>query len=190
MIAAGLAQRVIVVGAEILSRVTDWEDRGTSILFGDGSGAALVEHVRDGGFLGFELGCDGTHADDLSLRAGGAILMNGAAVYRFSTRAVPASAARLLEECGMCADDVDLYAPHQSNLRIIDHTARTLGLPPDRVLVNIDRYGNTSAASIPLVLSQAAVDGRLRPGATVLMTAVGAGMTWGSALLRWGAEPR
>ncbi len=188
LIASGLAARTLVVGAEVLTRVTDWNDRGTAILFGDGGGAALLERVRSGGFIGFELGCDGHHAADLTLPAGGAIAMNGAAVYRFSTREVPASVERLLAACDLSTDDVDLYAAHQSNRRIIDHTARRLGLPAEKVVLNIERYGNTSAASIPLALDEALSAGRLTEGAVVLMTGVGAGLTWGSALLRWGTE--
>ena len=187
-IAAGLAQRALVVGAEALSRVTDLDDRGTAILFGDGGGAVTLDRVAAGGFRGFELGCDGSRADDLTLALGGTIRMNGAAVYRFSTREVPASVERLLTRCRAALDEVDLYAPHQSNMRIIDHTIRRLGLPAGKLLSNIDRVGNTSAASIPLVLAEAAREGRLESGTTVLMTAVGAGLTWGSALLAWDLE--
>lgn len=189
-IVSGLARRAVVIGAEVLSRVTDWQDPGTAILFGDGSGAAVIEPVQEGGFLGFELGCDGTRADDLMLPVGGTIHMNGAAVYRFSIREVPESAERLLERCELSVADVDLYAPHQSNMRIIDSTCRRLGLPRDKTLTNIARLGNTSAASIPLVLAEAAEQHRLEPGTTILMTGVGAGMTWGSSLLRWGSDAR
>lgn len=203
-IAAGLCGRALVVGAEVLSRMVDWGDRDTCILFADGAGAVVVEPVADGGLLGIELGSDGSAAADISVPAGGSrlpasadtirqdlhvIRMNGANVFRFSTRMAPASALRLLGRCGLTAADVDVYAPHQSNRRIIDHTARTLGIPDDRVLVNIDRYGNTSSASIPLALNEAYEQGRLLPGATVLLSAVGAGLTWGTALLRWTAAP-
>lgn len=188
-IASGLAERGLVVGAEILSRATDWEDRGTAILFGDGGGAAVVARVREGGFLGFELGCDGTRADELELPVGGTIRMNGTAVYRFSTREVPESVERLLERCGVPIADVDLYVPHQSNRRIVEHTLKRLGIPAEKAVLNIERVGNTSAASIPIALADAAAGERLVDGALVLMTGVGAGLTWGSALLRWGAEP-
>jgi 3-oxoacyl-[acyl-carrier-protein] synthase-3 len=188
LIDAGLARRVLVVGAEILTRVTDWSDRSTAILFGDGGGAVLLGRVRSGGFLGFELGCDGHRASDLTLPAGGTIHMNGSAIYRFSTREVPASIERLLTLCELTVADIDVYAPHQSNQRIIDHTARKLGLAPEKVVLNIDRYGNTSAASMPLALAEALEGGRLREGSLVLMAGVGAGLTWGSTLLRWGAE--
>lgn len=186
LIAAGLAERGIVIGAEILSRATDWEDRGTAILFGDGGGAAVVARVNEGGFVGFELGCDGTRADELELPLGGTIRMNGTAVYRFSTREVPESVERLLERCGVTIGDVDLYVPHQSNRRIVEHTLKRLGIPAEKAVLNIERVGNTSAASIPIALVDAAADHRLTEGALVLMTGVGAGLTWGSALLRWG----
>lgn len=199
-VAAGLAGRVLVIGAEVLSRFTNWQDRATCILFGDGAGAVVVEPVRSGGFLGFELGSDGTHAHELVLPAGGTrapatpetvdqglhyIHMNGREVFRFSTRATVTSAERLLEACGLTVRDVDVYAPHQANRRIIDHAVQRLGLPAERVLVNIDRYGNTSSASIPIALAEALRDGALRSGTMVLMTAVGAGLTWGSLLVRW-----
>jgi 3-oxoacyl-[acyl-carrier-protein] synthase-3 len=199
-IGSGLCGRAIVIGAEVLSRLVDWDDRSTCILFADAAAAVVVEPVSGGGFLGFELGSDGSRADDILIPAGGSrlpaspdtigqdlhtIRMNGQDVFRFSTRVAPASALRLLARCGLSVDDVDLYAPHQSNRRIIDHTARSLGIPADRVLVDIDRYGNTSSASIPLVLDDAVESGELRPGATVLLSAVGAGMTWGTAIVRW-----
>ena len=111
--------------------------------------------------------------------------MNGQKIFRFSTRVTAESVERLVSLCGLSIEDVDLYAPHQSNRRIIDHTARRLGIPPEKVVVDIDRYGNTSSASIPLALADAQADGRLEEGATVLLSAVGAGLTWGSALLRW-----
>jgi 3-oxoacyl-[acyl-carrier-protein] synthase-3 len=186
LIASGLAERGVVIGAEILSRAIDWSDRGTAILFGDGGGAAVVTRVREGGFLGFELGCDGSRAGDLELPHGGAIRMNGTGVYRFSTREVPESVERLLERCGVAIADVDLYVPHQANRRIVEHTLKRLGIPEEKAVLNIDRVGNTSAASIPIALVDAAADRRLADGGLVLMTGVGAGLTWGSALLRWG----
>jgi 3-oxoacyl-[acyl-carrier-protein] synthase-3 len=199
-VAAGLATRALVIGSEVLSRFTDWADPATAILFADGAAAAVVEPVERGGFLGFELGSDASGAFDITIPAGGSrlpasldtvasgqhrIRMNGPAIYRFSTRATSESVERLLEACGLTIDDVDHYAPHQANRRIIDSTVKKLGLPPDRVLSNIDRYGNTSSASIPLVLSEADEAGRLHPGDRVLMTAAGAGLTWGAALLEW-----
>jgi 3-oxoacyl-[acyl-carrier-protein] synthase-3 len=202
-VAPGAARRALVIGAEVLSPFVSWADRNTAILFADGAAAVVVEPVSEGGFLGFELGSDGAGASDILLPAGGsrcpasaetvaaglhATQMNGRAIFRFSTRATADSVARLFEACGLTAGDVDHYVPHQSNRRMIDATARRLAIPSEKVLVNLDRYGNTSSASIPLVLAGASEAGRLRPGDTVLMTAVGAGLTWGSALLSWTPE--
>jgi 3-oxoacyl-[acyl-carrier-protein] synthase-3 len=199
-VAVGSCDRALVIGAEALSRFTSWTDRSTCVLFGDGAGAAVLERVTEGGFLGFEVGSDGTRAALLSLPAGGSrapataetvaedlhsIQMAGPEVFRFSTRVVTASVARLLEACNLTIGDVDVFAPHQANRRIVEHVALRLGLPPERVLLNIERYGNTSAASIPLVLAEAKARGDLSEGAVVLMSAVGAGMTWGSTVLRW-----
>ena len=199
-LAGGLAQRALVIGSETLSKITNWNDRSTCIIFGDGAGAAVVERVADGGFRGFELGADGSGGMDLCVPASGSrtpitpqtidqdlqyIKMNGREVYRFATRVMVTSAEGLLEACGATIDDVDLYVPHQANKRIIDHAAKHLGLPPEKVLVNIDRYGNTSSASIPLGLVEAVEDGRIKPGTRVLLSGVGAGLTWGSAYMTW-----
>ena len=207
-VAGGLAQRVLLVGADVLSRFTNWQDRSTCILFGDGSGAVVIEPVREGGFVGFELGSDGARAAELVLPAGGSrapasaetvaagmhtIQMNGREVFRFATEALVASAERVLDACGLTVAAVDLYVPHQANKRIIDRSVVRLGLDPDKVVVNIDRYGNTSSASIPLALDEARHLGSLESGALVLVTAVGAGLSWGSALFRWiesGSERR
>ncbi|MDQ3889646.1 MAG: ketoacyl-ACP synthase III [Actinomycetota bacterium] len=199
-IAAGLADRALVVGAEVLSKLTNWRDRGTCILFGDGAGAAVLERVPEGGFLGFELGADGSGGEDLAVPAGGTrapatratveqdlhfIRMNGREVYRFATRIMVSSAEALLEACGYGVDDVDVYVAHQANKRIIDHAARVLGLPPEKVVVNIDRYGNTSSASIPICLVEAVEGGAITNGTRVFMTGVGAGLTWGSTYMVW-----
>jgi 3-oxoacyl-[acyl-carrier-protein] synthase-3 len=199
-ISGGLADRALVVGTETLSKIVNWQDRGTCILFGDGAGAVVVERVEDGGFIGFDLGADGSGGADLFIRAGGSrapatratveseghtIVMKGQEVFRFASRVMVASASSLLEECEATVDDVDLYVPHQANKRIIDHAARGLGLPSEKVFLNIERYGNTSAASVPLGLADALAVGALKPGMRVLMSAVGGGYTWGSAYLQW-----
>jgi 3-oxoacyl-[acyl-carrier-protein] synthase-3 len=199
-IKAGLAQRVLVVGADTLTRVTDWSDRSTCVLFGDGAGAAVLEEVDEGGFLDFELGAEGSGGNQLIMRAGGSRLpastetvaarqhyieMNGREVFKFATRILVASAEAALEAVGKTIGEVDLYVPHQANLRIIDHAAKKLGVEEERVFVNVDRYGNTSSASIPLALVDARVEGRLREGDLVLMTGMGAGLTWGSSLITW-----
>jgi 3-oxoacyl-[acyl-carrier-protein] synthase-3 len=194
MIAAGVVERALVVGGDILSRILDWSDRSTAVLFGDGAGAVVLERVAAGGFLGFELGADGSGGSELFLPSSGSRLsdasdrflrMNGREVFKFATRVMVTSAEAVLEECGKTVDDIDVYVPHQANVRIIDHAARKLGFPEEKVVVNVDRYGNTSSGSIPLALADAADDGRLQPGKLVLMTGMGAGLTWGSALIEW-----
>jgi 3-oxoacyl-[acyl-carrier-protein] synthase III len=197
MLAGGLAERALIVGGDVLSRILDWEDRSTLVLFGDGAGAVVLEVVPERGFLGFELGVDGGGGANLWLPGSGSRLfeepdkyvkMNGPEVFKFATRILVQSAQDLLTKCGISIDEVDVYVPHQANRRIIDHATRKLGVPSDRVVINVDRYGNTSSGSIPLALGDAAADGRLRPGALVLMTGMGAGLTWGSALIRWTKE--
>jgi 3-oxoacyl-[acyl-carrier-protein] synthase-3 len=197
MLAGGLARRVLVVGGDVLSKILDWNDRSTLVLFGDGAGAVVLERVDDGGFLGFELGADGGGGEYLWLPGSGSrtfedpdahVKMNGREVFKFATRVMVSSAEKILDQCGVAIEDVDVYVPHQANVRIIDHAARKLGVPKERVVVNVDRYGNTSSGSIPLALADAAADGRLEPGALVLMTGMGAGLTWGSALIRWTEE--
>ncbi len=194
MLATGLARRALVIGGDVLSKILDWEDRSTLILFGDGAGAVVMEPVSRGGFLGFELGADGAGGVHLWLPGSGSrafddpdahVKMNGREVYKFATRIMVYSAEKILAECGRSVDEVDVYVPHQANKRIIDHAAHKLGIPPEKVVVNVDRYGNTSSGSIPLALADARVEGRLREGELVLMTGMGAGLTWGSALMEW-----
>jgi 3-oxoacyl-[acyl-carrier-protein] synthase III len=197
MIAAGLSEKALVIGGDVLSSILDWTDRSTLVLFGDGAGAVVMERASRGGFLGFELGADGGGGDSLWLPGSGSrkfenpdrfVKMNGREVFKFATRVMVTSAQAILERCGLSVDDVDVYVPHQANIRIIDHAARKLGIPREKIVVNVDRYGNTSSGSIPLALADAAVDGRLRPGKLVLMTGMGAGLTWGSALIEWTTE--
>jgi 3-oxoacyl-[acyl-carrier-protein] synthase-3 len=199
MVSAGLANKALVVGGDVLSKILDWTDRSTLVLFGDGAGAVVVEHVDEGGFLGFELGADGGGGEHLWLPGSGSrtfddpdryVKMNGREVFKFATRVLVSSAEKVLDRCGKEIDDVDVYVPHQANVRIIDYAARKLGIPEDRVVVNVDRYGNTSSGSIPLALADADAEGRLEKGATVLMTGMGAGLTWGSALMEWTANGR
>jgi 3-oxoacyl-[acyl-carrier-protein] synthase III len=197
MVSAGLAKKALVVGGDVLSKILDWTDRSTLVLFGDGAGAVVLEQVDDGGFLGFELGADGGGGKHLWLPGSGSrtfdnsdklVKMNGREVFKFATRVMVSSAEALLDELGQTVDDVDVYVPHQANVRIIDHAARKLGIPKEKIIINVDRYGNTSSGSIPLALADAVRDGRLEPGKTVLMTGMGAGLTWGSALMTWTAE--
>jgi 3-oxoacyl-[acyl-carrier-protein] synthase-3 len=194
MLASGLSRRALVVGGDVLSKILDFEDRSTLVLFGDGAGAVVMEPVAKGGFLGFELGADGGGGESLWLPGSGSrhfedpksfVKMNGREVYKFATRVLVSSAEKLLDEVGMTVDDIDVYVPHQANIRIIDHAAKKLGFPPEKVVINVQKYGNTSSGSIPLALADATADGRLKPGSKVLMTGMGAGLTWGSGLIEW-----
>jgi 3-oxoacyl-[acyl-carrier-protein] synthase-3 len=186
-----------VVGGDVLSRILDWTDRSTVVLFGDGAGAVLLEPSEEPGFLAFELGADGAGGEHLWLPGSGSrrfedpdrfVKMNGREVFKFATRVLVQSGEAVLDRCGTSVQDVDVYVPHQANVRIIDHATKKLGIPSERVVINVDRYGNTSSGSIPLALADAQADGRLRPGSLVLMTGMGAGLTWGSALMRWSLD--
>ncbi len=196
-IAAGMADTVLVVGTEVFSRLLDWTDRSTCILFGDGAGAVVLRRGDGGGLLGFELGSDGTGAGLLSVPAAGHrvtpperphVQMNGPEVYKFATRVVVESAERCLEAAGLAVSDVSVFVPHQANMRIIDHAARRLGIPEDRVFCNVAGYGNTSAASIPLALDEAARAGMLAPGDIALLVGFGGGLAWGSCVFEWTKE--
>jgi 3-oxoacyl-[acyl-carrier-protein] synthase III len=199
MVAAGLSRCALVVGGDVLSKILDWGDRSTLVLFGDGAGAVVIERVEDGGFLGFELGADGGGGEHLWLPGSGSrkfdnpngyVKMNGREVFKFATRIMVYSAEQLLAECGKTVEDIDVYIPHQANKRIIDYAVDKLGIPEDKTVVNVDRFGNTSSGSIPLALTDARGEGRLRDGALVLMTGMGAGLTWGSALIEWTTNGR
>jgi len=200
MVAGGLSQRALVVGGDVLSKILDWSDRSTAVLFGDGAGAVVLERVGDRGFLGFELGADGSGGPQLYVPAGGSripasaesvaakqhfVQMNGREVFKFATRVLVSSAEAVLAECGRTIDEVDVYVPHQANVRIIEYAREKLGIPKEKVVIDVDRYGNTSSGSIPLALSDAKADGRLQQGKLVLMTGMGAGLTWGSGLIEW-----
>lgn len=203
LLTTGDLKHVLVIGAETLSRVVDPHDRGTCILFGDGAAAVVLSAAPDDGpgLLAWDLGCDGSATGLLGIPAGGSrlpatpdtiaeglqfIKMQGQEVFRRAVRAVVESAQATLARAGVDSADVDWFVPHQANARIIEPAAARLGIPPARTVVNIDRYGNTSAASIPIALAEGADDGRITDGDLVLMSGFGAGMTWGSALVRWG----
>ena len=194
MLASGISQRALVVGGDVLSKILDWDDRSTLVLFGDGAGAVVMEPVEHGGFIGFELGADGGGGEFLWYPGSGSrqfenpdalLKMNGREVFKFATRIMVYSAQQILEQCGKTVDDIDVYVPHQANKRIIDYAADKLGVPSGKTVVNVDRFGNTSSGSIPLALADAREEGRLHDGALILMTGMGAGLTWGSALLEW-----
>ena len=200
MIATG-HRNVLVIGAETLSRFINYEDRGTAIIFGDGAGAAVLSpSAGEAGLLAWDLGCDGSATELIRVGVGGSrrpsmnepagpehfIQMQGNEVFRRAVRAVEASANATLEAAGVTAADVDVFIPHQANVRIIDAVCQRVGIPIEKTIVNIDRYANTSAASIPLAIADALADDRLHDGDLVLLSGFGAGMTWASTLLRWG----
>ncbi len=200
-IEAGACRQVLVIGAETLSRITNWSDRGTCVLFGDGAGAVLLGQAHNpGGILATHLGADGAGADWLILPAGGSrkpasaetvaqnlhtIQMDGQKVFRFATKIIPDATRKVLERVGLSVADVDVVIAHQANARILQAAAERLGVPTEKMYANIDRYGNTSAASIPIALCEAADEGRLQPGQRVVLVGFGAGLTWGAALVEW-----
>ncbi len=196
-IASGRAERVLVVGAEVLTRMVDWNYRATAALFGDGAGAAVLEPAKRGaGFLSWCLGADGRGHDQIAAgdvtrgcyAAGEAkpvITMKGPDVFRFAVDILIRQAYACAEVAGVNVDDIDLWVPHQANRRIIEAAASRIGLPMERVMCNIEEYANTSTASIPLALDEAVRSGRVKPGDKILMAGFGSGLTWGSCLLEW-----
>jgi len=203
MIASGQGDTILVIGGEKLSTITDRDDRSTVILFGDGAGAAVLQRNEAGsdtGMLSAYLGADGDLAELLYIPAGGAaepltedvvrekrhlMRMAGREVFKAAVLAMSRSTDEAIKRAGLSAQDIDLLVPHQANLRIIDATAKLAGISIDKVMVNIDKFGNTSSASIPLALLQAREEGRLREGMIVMLVTFGAGFTWGSVVLRW-----
>ena len=192
MIRSGSARRALVVGAEVFSRILDFDDRGTCVLFGDGAGAVVLEGSATPGLLATDLHADGRHAGILCVPgtvSGGKVLgdpllrMDGQAVFKLAVGVLEASARAVLAIAGRTEEDLDWLIPHQANLRIMQGTARKLKLAPGKLIVTVDEHGNTSAASIPLALDVAVRDGRVKPGDTVLLEGVGGGFTWGAVLL-------
>ncbi|MCY0881398.1 MAG: ketoacyl-ACP synthase III [Firmicutes bacterium] len=203
LIQAGSARRVLVIGADKLSSITDYQDRTTAVLFGDGAGALVLEAQEDAsyGILGSYLRADGSGTDLLSMPAGGSALpashetvesrqhylkMKGNETFKFAVKVEPEAVEGALKQAGLTEKDIDLLVPHQANLRIIDAAAKRFSLEADHTMVNIDHYGNTSVASIPLALAEARESGRLHTGDVVVLVAFGAGLTWGSNVIRWG----
>ncbi len=202
-IANGTAKHVLVVGVELLSRVVDFTDRSTCVLFGDGAGAVVLSASDEpGGVLGYTMGSDGARPDLLYIPMGGSaepvteegvregrqyVRMQGGEVFKFATRIMGVAMEEALESAGMTAADMDLFIPHQANLRIIESASKRLGLPPEKVFVNIHDYGNTSAAAVPIALCEAIDQGRVYPGAHLGMVAFGAGLTWAAAVVKWTA---
>ncbi|MGH2455803.1 MAG: beta-ketoacyl-ACP synthase III [Candidatus Limnocylindria bacterium] len=204
-IRSGMYRNVLVIGVEVLSRFLDWTDRSTCVLFGDGAGAVLLSASdQPGGLLGSELFSDGTGCEGIIVPAGGSahpashetvnanqhtIRMLGSEVYKYATRQMADSAASALRSAGLTVDDVDQFVFHQANLRIIKSVEKALNIPEDKVFVNIEKYGNTSAASVPMALVEAVAAGRIKQGDRVLMVAFGAGYTAGAAVVEWTADP-
>jgi 3-oxoacyl-[acyl-carrier-protein] synthase-3 len=197
-IRGGLAQRVLVIGAETFSRILDWTDRTTCVLFGDGAGAIVLEGqegsgtTADRGVLTAQLRSDGAHREKLYVDGGpsttgtvGHLRMEGREVFKHAVGMITDVIVSAFDATGFSADDIDWLVPHQANKRIIDGSARKLGIPLEKVVVTVDQHGNTSAASIPLALAAAAADGRIKEGDLVLLEAMGGGFTWGAVLLRW-----
>ncbi len=188
LIASG-AKNVLVIGSETLSRFTDWDDRTIAVLVGDGAGSVLLRATDSpGDLLAWDLGADGSLRHLLYCDHGGFMSMNGKEIFRHAVRVVVDSSVAALGRAGLTTADVDLFIPHQANLRIIQAAGQRLDIPEEKWVVTIDRYGNTSSASIPLAIADAASTGRLKPGDTVLFSGFGGGMTWASAVVRWNCE--
>lgn len=200
-IAAGTCRTVLVIGAETLSKMLNWEDRSTCVLFGDGAGAVVLRTAPEGsGILACKLYSDGAGGPHLLIPAGGSrhpatretldgklhfLQMNGREVFKFAVRVMGEAAEEVLAAAGLDKSDIDFFIPHQANIRIIEPAARRLGVPMEKVLVNVNRYGNTSTASIPLALDEAVRDGRIKSGDYVVMVGFGAGLTWGAVVVKW-----
>ncbi len=205
-IRSGALNTVLVIGSETLSRIVDWNDRGTCILFGDGAGAFIVQgNDQPGGVLSTLMRSDGSGGSSLIVPAGGSHLptsfdtvrdnqhvihMDGKEVYRFATRVMASAVREVVTEAGVTLDNVQLIVPHQANQRIIDSAARSLGLPENKFVVNLDKYGNTSTASIPIAVCEAVAQGRLRPDDNVVLVGFGGGLTWGAAMIKWDVTPK
>lgn len=200
-IATGMYKYVLVIGAEVLSRILNPKDRSTLILFGDGAGAAVLGPVEEGyGFLSFDLGAEGSGGDLLYIKAGGSrfpasketvekgehyIKMVGNEVFKFAVRIMGETSLKALEKAGLTQDDVNYLIPHQANIRIVDAAVKRLKLATEKVYVNLDRYGNMSGASVPVALDEAVRKGRINKGDNVILVGFGAGLTWGSCVIRW-----
>ncbi|ADC89533.1 3-oxoacyl-(acyl-carrier-protein) synthase III [Thermocrinis albus DSM 14484] len=184
LITSGKAKKVLLVGAEKLSQIVDWQDRSTCVLFGDGAGAVVLSQ-GEGGVLSSTLRSDGNFWEILYAPKCGSIKMKGRELFRLAVRSLEEASLEALEKAGLKPQDIDLFVPHQANVRIIEAVAEKLSIPKEKIYINIDRYGNTSAASIPIALSEAYAEGRLRRGDTVLLAAMGGGLTWGAMVIRF-----
>ena len=202
MIASGLHKNALIIGAEKLSSVANWNDRTTCVLFGDGAGAAVLtsSSVEENGYLGSNMGSDGNYSDILHIPGGGTALpitkenfdeghqflqMRGQDVFKLAVNSMAKSARTVLEEANLTVDDIDLVIPHQANVRIINAVGKKIGVPEDKVYINVDRYGNTSAATIPIALHELVESGRAKKGMKILMVAFGGGLTWGASVFEY-----
>ncbi|MFH0794841.1 MAG: beta-ketoacyl-ACP synthase III [bacterium] len=199
---AGMCDHALVIGVDMLTKFTDYQDRGTCVLFGDGAGAAVLGEVSPGkGLLGEYLSADGRLSEAIHVPAGGSrqpataetlkerghyLRMKGNEVFRFAVNILGESVEKAVEGCGLKVGDVDLVIPHQANIRIIEAAAKRLSVPRERFVVNLEKYGNTSAASIPLAMADALADGRIKDGSLLALVAFGGGLTWGATIVRWG----
>ncbi len=200
-IATGAYKNILVIGVELITRFLNWEDRNTCVLFGDGAGAVVVTPTTNpGGILSFDLGSDGEQGHNLMLKGGGSaspmshevidnkdnfLTMNGREVFKFATRVLPRSLQSILEQSNLALDQVDLIIPHQANARIIDLAVRALNIDPQKIIINLHKYGNTSAASIPIALVETIAEGRVKANDKIAMVSFGAGLTWASVMLQW-----
>ena len=208
LIAAGMHRNILLIGSETLSRVLDWNDRSTCVLFGDGAGAVVVQPAETpsarSALRSLVTGADGSRGNALIIPAGGGaapashetvdarahyIQMDGREVYRFAVSTVPVACLQAIHDAGLQPDDIDVVILHQANIRILRSVVETLGIPWERAVINLDRYGNTSAASIPIALSEAVDDGRVSPGDRILVAGFGGGLTWGAAVIEWHGAP-
>lgn len=205
-IKAGVYEKVLIIGGETFSKIMNWEDRNTCVLFGDGAGACVLERCEENyGILAYELGSDGTNHESLIQPAGGSrqpasvdslanklhyLHMDGKEVFKFAVRAMERSSMKVLELANMDIDELDFLVPHQANIRIIDSARKKLNLAEEKVYVNLNKYGNMSSASIPVALDEAVKNRRIKKGDSVLLVAFGSGLTWGSIILRWNKEEK
>lgn len=201
LIKSGIYKNILLVATEAMSRILDWEDRSTCILFGDGAGAAVISEVPEGkGILELELGADGSGTDFLLIPAGGSkcpstsetienrgqyLKMEGGEVFKFAVRKIDETCKSIMKKAGLDSDDIDLFIPHQANTRIIDSAVKKLKIPKEKTFVNLNKYGNMSAASIPVALDEALKEGKIKDGDNILLVGFGGGLTWGSAILKW-----
>lgn len=180
-------KNVLVIGVEKLSKITDWSDRNTCVLFGDGAGAAVIGNVSDGkGILSFELGADGTGGKQLYQDEADHLQMNGREVFKFAVRQMPESAVNVIEKAGYNKEDVDYLIPHQANIRIMEAARERLGISEEKMATSIKKYGNNSSASIPIALSEAVNDGKIKNNDLIVLVGFGGGLTWGAIALKWG----